>query len=156
MNIFDYEFTVDAPLTAVSDFHRDTSALKKLALPLTFVQLHKVEPMGEGSVSEFTMWLGPLPVRWKAIHSNVSERGFTDTQATGEGPAAHWQHTHTFIPLSPQKTKIQEHIEFEHKPGTAGLLTRFLFSKPNLHILFGYRQWATRRAVEKYEGNVPS
>lgn len=149
MNVFEYEFTVDAPLTAVSAFHYDTTALKKLALPFTFVQLHKVEPMGEGSVSEFTMWLGPIPVHWRAIHSNVSERGFTDTQDPEQGPAAYWQHTHTFTPLNDQQTRVHEHIKFEHKPGAAGLLTRFLFSKPNLHVLFGYRQWATQRAVKK-------
>ena len=30
MPVFDYSFTVDAPLEAVRDFHHDTSALKKL------------------------------------------------------------------------------------------------------------------------------
>jgi ligand-binding SRPBCC domain-containing protein len=78
MPVFDYKFTVHASLQELSDFHRDTSALKKLTPPPTIVQLHESEPMEEGSVSRFTLWVGPLPLRWKAVHRGVSERGFTD------------------------------------------------------------------------------
>ena len=40
MPVFDYSFTVPASLAAVRDFHRDTSALKRLTPPPTIVQLH--------------------------------------------------------------------------------------------------------------------
>lgn len=147
MPVFDYRFTVDAPLEAVRDFHRDTSALKKLTPPPTFVQLHEIEPMAEGSVSRFTLWLGPLPIPWKAVHRDVTDRGFTDIQA--EGPAAKWEHTHTFTPLAADRTEIHEHIEFAHQPGWRGLLTRLLFSRPNLLVMFGYRRWVTRRSLRQ-------
>lgn len=143
MPIFDYSFTVDAPLAVVRDFHRDTSALRLLTPPPTCVRIHSVEPMAEGSVSRFTLWVGPLPLRWTAVHRNVSDRGFTDVQA--EGPAAKWEHTHTFTPLSDQVTRIDEHIEYEHAPGIRGILTRLLFSKPNLLFMFAYRRFVTRR-----------
>ena len=48
MPVFDYSFTVDAPLAAVRDFHHDTSALKRLTPPTTIVQLHSIEPLAEG------------------------------------------------------------------------------------------------------------
>jgi hypothetical protein len=80
MPTFDFTFTVNAPLADVREFHRDTSALKRLTPPPTIVQLHDVEPLGEGSVSRFTLWVGPLPLRWTAVHRDVSERGFTDVQ----------------------------------------------------------------------------
>ncbi len=147
MPVFDYSFIVDAPLDAVRDFHRDTSALKKLTPPPTLVQLHSIEPLAEGSVSEFTLWVGPLPLRWKAVHRNVTDRGFTDVQAAG--PAAKWEHTHSFVPLADGRTEIREHIEFEHKPGAWGLVTRLLFSRPNLLLMFGYRRWVTRRGVRR-------
>ena len=146
MPVFDYAFTVDAPLDAVRDFHRNTSALKRLTPPPTLVQLHSIEPLAEGSVSEFTLWVGPLPLRWKAVHRDVSAQGFTDVQAAG--PAAKWEHTHSFVPLSEGLTEIREHIEFEHKPGLWGLVTRVLFSRPNLLLMFGYRRWVTRRALQ--------
>ncbi len=142
MPTFDYSFTVSAPLAAVQAFHRDTSALKRLTPPPTLVQLHEIEPLGEGSVSKFTLWVGPLPLRWTAVHRGVSSRGFTDIQANG--PAARWEHTHTFTPLDAATTRIDEHIEFEHKRGLWGLVTRLLFSRPNLLLMFTYRKFATR------------
>lgn len=142
MPVFDYAFTVDAPLEAVAAFHNDTSALKKLTPPPTIVQLHSIEPLAEGSVSKFTLWVGPLPLRWTAVHRDVSDRGFTDVQA--EGPAAKWEHTHQFVPLDAGTTEVREHIEFEHRPGLRGLLTRILFSRPNLLLMFTYRRLVTR------------
>ncbi len=147
MPVFDYSFTVDAPLEAVRDFHHDTSALKTLTPPPTIVQLHSIEPLGEGSVSRFTLWVGPLPLKWKAVHRNVSDCGFTDVQA--EGPAAKWEHTHTFVPVSAGVTEIREHIEYEHKRGFWGLVTRALFSWPNLWFMFTYRKLATRWALRR-------
>jgi ligand-binding SRPBCC domain-containing protein len=147
MPVFDYAFTVDAPLDAVREFHRDTRALKRLTPPPTIVQIHSVEPMGEGSVSEFTLWVGPLPLRWKAVHRNVSDRGFTDIQASG--PAARWEHTHSFVPLKNGHTEIREHIEYEHRRDLWGLVTRALFSWPSLWFMFGYRAWVTKRALRR-------
>jgi ligand-binding SRPBCC domain-containing protein len=142
MPVFDYRFHVPHGLSAVREFHRDTRALKRLTPPPTWVQIHEVEPLGEGSVSRFTLWIGPLPLRWKAVHRGVSENGFTDIQA--EGPARKWEHTHRFVPQGDRATEIQEHIEYEHRPGLRGLLTRVLFSRPNLWLMFTYRKWATR------------
>lgn len=142
MPVFDYTFNVAASLERVREFHRDTSALKKLTPPPTIVQLHSIEPLGEGSVSQFTLWVGPLPLRWKAVHKNVTDAGFTDVQASG--PARKWEHTHTFTALSEHETQINEHIEYEHGSGFWGLVTRVLFAKPNLYFMFTYRKLITR------------
>ena len=139
---FDFRFTVLATLDAVRGFHHDTSALKKLTPPPPIVRLHHVESLGEGSVSEFTLWVGPLPLRWKAVHRNVSENGFTDIQV--DGPAAKWEHTHTFTSINSGKTEIKEHVEFQHKRGFWGIVTRIIFATPNLWFMFTYRKLATR------------
>ena len=148
MPIFDFKFTVDAPLTAVSNFHADTSALKMLNPPGIIVQMHHIDPLAEGSVSKFTLWFGPLPIHWTAVHTDVSQNGFTDTQT--EGPAKKWRHTHTFTALGENKTEIHEHIDYAHHEGAKGLLTRTLFAKPNLYILFNYRKFITRRKVGQF------
>ena len=150
MPVFDYRFTVQASIEAIRDFHHDTSALKRLTPPPTIVQLHDIEPLGEGSTSKFTLWVGPLPLRWTAVHRDVSENGFTDVQA--EGPAKRWEHTHTFVPVSETATELREHIEYEHKTGFWGIVTRVLFAKPNLYFMFTYRKFATRWYVGKRTG----
>ena len=50
-------------------------------------------PLAEGSVSRFTLWVGPLPLHWTAVHKDVPENGCTDVQS--EGPAKKWEHTQT-------------------------------------------------------------
>lgn len=147
MPTFDFRFTVDASLADVSAFHHDTSALKRLTPPPTIVQLREIQPLAEGSISKFTLWVGPLPLHWTAEHRDVGENGFTDVQT--EGPARKWEHTHTFTAISESSTEIHEHIEYEHKSGFWGVVTRFLFAKPNLLVMFAYRRWVTRRALEK-------
>jgi hypothetical protein len=43
-----------------------------------------MEPLAEGSISDFTLWFGPLPIRWTARHSHIDPlHGFTDTQVRG-------------------------------------------------------------------------
>lgn len=147
MPTFDFEFTVDATVKQVSDFHSDTAALKTLTPPPTIVQLHDIEPLAEGSRSLFTLWVGPLPLKWTALHRDVGPNGFTDLQT--DGPAQKWVHTHTFTPLGAETTRVNEHIEFEHKPGFRGLVTRLLFARPNLYVMFTYRKWITRRVLRR-------
>lgn len=146
MPTFDYEFTVRAPQTAVSHFHHDTQALKTLTPPPIFAQIHHADPLADGAIAKFTLWFGPLPVHWTAVHSNVSENGFTDTQISG--PLQSWQHTHTFTAVSPAATHIHEHIDYSHHDGRRGLLSHVLFAKPGLYLLFTARQFITRWHLE--------
>jgi ligand-binding SRPBCC domain-containing protein len=139
---------VRAPVARVADFHRDTRALRRLTPPPIFVQLHRADPLADGAVAEFTLWFGPWPVRWRAIHSAVDARsGFTDTQA--RGPLRHWRHRHSFRPLDAHTTLVTDRIEYEHDRGARGVLSRLLFARPALAVLFAFRAWVTRRAVER-------
>ena len=147
MPVFDFRFTVDAPVAAVSAFHFEPGILKILTPPLMIMQVHKFEPLAEGSIGEFTMWMGPIPVKWKAVHSNVSELQFTDTQESG--PMKAWVHTHTFNAIDDSHTEVHEHIEFEHFGGLKGAWSRLLFPKPGLFALFTIRKMITRREVAK-------
>ena len=144
MPTFEHSFSVDAPIEAVRAFHADTSALKALSPPGTFAQMHSIEPLAEGSVSEFTLWMGPLPVRWRAVHRDVGPDAFTDVQ--DRGPAASWSHTHRFVDLGDGHTRVDDRIVFEHKAGIRGLVTRVLFCRPALRALFAWRAHATRAA----------
>jgi ligand-binding SRPBCC domain-containing protein len=147
MPVFNTSFTVSAPIQAVSAFHHGTEALKMLTPPPVMVSLKSIEPLAEGSRSEFTLWFGPFPVHWVAVHSQVDPlHGFTDIQQSG--PMAAWRHTHHFETLG-QGTKVSEHIEYTYPAGIRGLWTRLLFNPLALHFMFAYRAWNTRRLIEK-------
>lgn len=145
MPTFKTSFTVNAPLEAVAVFHADTSALKILNPQFIIVQLHRVDPMADGSISEFTLWMGPLPIRWRAIHSDVGPNGFTDS--LDDGPMATWRHTHRFEAIDDHNTQIHEQIEYEYPSGWRGLAPRILFGHLGLTALFTYRKWVTRHAL---------
>jgi ligand-binding SRPBCC domain-containing protein len=153
MPIFNYSFTVNAPLAAVSDFHRDTSVLKLLTPPPIFAQIHTYEPLGENSMASFTLWFGPIPIRWQAVHSNVDQNGFTDTQV--RGPLKRWRHTHRFAAIDEATTRINEHIEYEHNSGLKGVISRLLFSPMALYFLFTARMVLTRKFVQRTSMGLP-
>ena len=71
MQTFNHSLVVPVSLEEVAAFHKDTNTLKALTPPPVFVQIHKVEPLAENSISEFTMWVGPIPLRWVALHTQV-------------------------------------------------------------------------------------
>ena len=144
---FKHSFTVDAPVAAVASFHGDTSALKQLTPLPIIAQIHAFEPLGEGSQADFTLWFGPFPVRWQAVHSDVGPYGFTDTQM--RGPLKSWQHTHRFTPDGPDRTRVDDHIVYEHDSGMRGLVSRLLFARPGLLYLFTARKLLTRRGVAR-------
>jgi ligand-binding SRPBCC domain-containing protein len=147
MPVITDRFQVKATLEAVALFHQDTNALKRLTPPPVFVTIQRVEPLAEGSRSEFTLWFGPLPVRWLAVHTQVDRlKGFTDTQE--RGLMKHWVHRHSWQACDASTTQLEERIEYEHHSGWRGLLSRLLFAPPLMKVMLAYRRWSIRRALE--------
>ena len=146
MRHFWHEFQVNAPIQRVAEFHSSTEALKLLTPPPLFVKFNQVEPMGEGSWADFTLWLGPIPIHWIANHTDVHPTdGFTDIQV--EGPFQTWIHRHTFTQMTTDMTKIIDEIEGQPSDHLfSGIVSRFMWL--TLPILFSYRAQQTRRAVE--------
>ena len=147
---FRHSFTVDAPLAAVRAFHHDTGVLRQLTPLPIIARVHAFEPLADGSRADFTLWFGPLPLRWQAVHSDVGANGFTDTQVSG--PLKSWRHNHRFTALGPRLTRVDDHIVYEHHAGPRGLLTRLLFARPGLIYLFTARKLLTRRGVARLGG----
>jgi len=141
MKNFTTQFTIPASVKTVSEFHRDTTILKRLTPPPTIVKVHEFDELYEGMVAKFTMWMGPIPLYWEAVHTNVSLNGFTDTQQ--KGPMKYWSHTHQFVEIAPDKTLIKEHVTYQHGDGLMGLFTHLAFNSVTLSFLFQYRKMVT-------------
>ncbi len=147
MRTFEHRFRVAAPIEAVANFHSDTRALRILTPPPMLVRFNEVEPLAEGSRADFTLWAGPMPIRWVAVHSNVVRlEGFEDTQE--QGPYDYWHHKHKFIALDDKSTAVVDEIEARFGKGILnGLVSRFMWL--TLPLLFAYRGWRTKRELEK-------
>ncbi len=145
MKIFQHRFTVQASLRDVAAFHASKEAFQRLVPPGMILQIHRQDPLANDSVNEFTMWMGPVPIYWKAVHSDVTDTGFVDSQTAG--PMRSWVHRHTYEQTNDNQTAIVDHIEYEHDTGWRGIRSRLLFTRLGLSLLFGWRTWATRRGV---------
>ncbi|HLE13951.1 MAG TPA: SRPBCC family protein [Anaerolineales bacterium] len=147
MKHFTHMTQIDAPIEAVAAFHTDSRALKLLTPPPVQVQFNQVQPLREGSVADFTLWFGPLPVRWVAVHAQVDPLlGFTDIQA--RGPFASWVHRHSFSALDDNTTLITDEIQASPKghPFWWAFGQLMCLSLP---FLFAYRGRVVRRALRR-------
>lgn len=143
---FSRSFAVRAPLGAVRDFHARPEALVALTPPLMPMRLETSPPVLQvGDVMSFRIWLGPLPVRWRARIEAAGPAGFTDRQLAG--PFAEWVHRHAFDPTGPASSRVTDLIQARLRPhllwGPVGLAMWL-----GLPLLFGFRAWKTRRLLE--------
>ena len=139
---FRHEFIVRKSINEVSAFHSDTSVLRRLTPPPMWIQIHRIDPLAEGAIAEFTMWLVFIPLGWKGLNSDVTQNGFVDEQV--KGPMLSWRHQHSFEVIDAQKTKVIDEIYYQHFPGLAGIFSRILFNPLGLRALFLYRKWVTQ------------
>ena len=145
-DLFEYHSIIPAPVEHVLAFHAAPNALRQLTMPPTriSIQADRRRSLTEGEIA-FTLWLGPIPVRWVAEHApGPNETSFTDRMV--RGPVAFWEHEHIIQP-HPDGAELIDRIRYAHRPGLRGLFTRLVFGRAALRLLFAYRHWRTRRAV---------
>ncbi|HSJ56262.1 MAG TPA: SRPBCC family protein [Anaerolineae bacterium] len=140
-----HTFVVDAPPQEVAAFHTRATSLQAITPPFVPMRLQSApDEMDDGDEMEFTLWLGPVPVRWRARIEDSSPGGFVDRQVSG--PFAAWAHRHTFVPLDGGATQVVDEVDARLRRhllwGPAGLAMWL-----GLPILFAYRGWRTRRLL---------
>lgn len=142
-----HAFRVDAAPDEVAAFHVQALSLQAITPPLMPMRLHRApDQMVDGAEMEFTLWLGPIPVRWHARVEDVSPAGFVDRQVSG--PFAQWVHRHTFLAMDGGATQVVDQVEARVRRhllwGPVGLAMWL-----GLPLLFAYRGWRTRRLLER-------
>ena len=144
---YQHRFVVNAPLADVARFHSQSASMGAITPPPIIVRVHSAPPvLAEGDTMDFTMWLGPLPIRWLARIEQTSGSSFVDRQLSG--PFARWEHLHTFVPLNDGQTAVVDQV-------TAQLSDNWFWKAVGLNmwlglpILFAYRGWQTRRLLER-------
>jgi ligand-binding SRPBCC domain-containing protein len=147
MPTFEHRSTIkDTTAEAVLAWHEHPNAFQRLTPPPVFIQVHRREmpSIRDGEV-EFTMWMGPIPVRWMAQHAaGPIETSFIDRQIAG--PLQNWEHTHLMQPVE-GAVELIDRIQLEHPRGWRGIFTRLAFNGLALRGLFIYRHLRTRLGV---------
>jgi ligand-binding SRPBCC domain-containing protein len=143
--LYRHSFEVRAPQAAVAAFHQNPQSMGAITPPPIIVQMHSAPPrLTEGAQMDFTLWLGPLPIRWRAQIEQVTPISFVDRQLAG--PFGSWRHLHTYVAIDAEKTLVLDNVQVE--------LSRRWFWKLaglgmwlSLPLLFAYRGWKTRRLL---------
>jgi ligand-binding SRPBCC domain-containing protein len=143
---FKHRFHVQAPLARVAEFHAQPASMAAITPPPMIVRIHGApERLGSGDEMDFTLWAGPIPLRWVARIENASPEGFTDRQV--RGPFASWRHDHGFVRVSETETDVVDQVEAELKRHPFWWLAGALMWI-GMPVLFAYRGWKTRRILE--------
>ena len=141
---------VNTPVNAVKDFHSKSASMRAITPPPIIVQMHDApEILTDGSLMEFTLWFGPLPIRWKAKIENMTAEGFTDRQL--KGPFKSWHHRHSFVAADRSSTEVLDTVELQFSSNPLFRLIGW-FMWLSLPILFAYRGWVTKRLLKKSYG----
>ena len=149
---------IKTSLAEIRRFHQAPQALASLTPPPIRMRVQRDDRLSlcEGEI-EFTLSFGPIPIRWVARHeAGPTPDSFADAQV--RGPLAYWRHEHIFTEIA-GGVQLTDRITLAHRSGLAGLFTRLAFDGLPLRLLFAYRHWRTRRALEasgETEADLPS
>jgi ligand-binding SRPBCC domain-containing protein len=141
--VFQHRSVIPTTMARMLAFHEDPKALARLTPPPIFMQLHRDDrtSLTQGEL-EFTLWFGPLPIRWVAVHEpGPTPTSFADRQV--RGPLKSWRHEHIFTEVA-GGIEVLDRVTYEHPSGPKALFTRLNFSRPLMWVLFTYRHLRTR------------
>jgi len=150
MPSFEASIRIAAPVDRVWAFHERDDVLERLAPPSGRpMVLSRKGLLEAGARVEFLVPIGPLRVRWIALHvAHERHRYFTDSQI--EGPFRTWLHEHRFEAVD-GGTLLTDHIEFTlplHP--VSGWLAGWAVRR-QLQEMFRYRHKVTKAFCESGE-----
>jgi ligand-binding SRPBCC domain-containing protein len=145
---FQHSTLIDAPVEVVWGFHERPDILELLTPPWQPIQVVRREGGLEvGAVSEFRIFVGPIPLRWIAVHIEYKRNQlFTDEQK--EGPFEHWIHRHQFAQEG-GKTRLTDSIEFALPGGWFVEQPFGWLVMAQLEQIFRYRHEVTQRECSR-------
>lgn len=147
MLYFKHSSIINARPEVVWKFHERPDILQVLNPPWQPIQVVRREGvLNVGAITEFRLFLGPLPLTWLARHIECEKnRLFTDEQISG--PFEFWVHRHEFEPED-GKTRLTDAISFSMPGGGTVEFVSGWLVQVQLEAMFRYRHYVTKRECE--------
>jgi uncharacterized protein (TIGR01777 family) len=125
-------------------WHERPGAFERLAPPWEPLEvLERRGTVRDGDSLTLQMRMGPLPVRWEAVHYGYREgEQFCDRQING--PFAHWEHAHRFAPHGATACRLTEEIDYRLPFEPLGGWLGDGQVRRKLEQMFAYRHRVTR------------
>lgn len=137
----------------VWDWHMRSDAFENLTPWWSPVSvMSRPDAMTEGCRVVLRLWMGPVPVKWVALHQQISPpASFVDFQESG--PFAYWNHTHSFHDVDGEgeaSTRYHDCVEYAFPgPGFLHPLLN-LFFRIQLNALFKFRHQVVKNAFSSH------
>ncbi|MEC4990292.1 MAG: SRPBCC family protein [Oscillatoria sp. PMC 1068.18] len=148
MLYFQYSSLINAPVEVVWNFHERPDILDILTPPWQPVEIVRREGgLAVGAISEFKIFIGVIPVRWLARHTQCERYHiFVDEQI--DGPMEFWRHKHQFVAENEQ-TRLTDSIEYALPGGELAESILGWWVEARLRDMFRYRHEVTKKECEK-------
>jgi uncharacterized protein (TIGR01777 family) len=136
--VVEHETRVPFSAEAVWAWHARPGAFERLTPPWERARvLERPARLENGSRAVLEVRVGPVPVRWVAVHRDVEPgRGFVDEQQ--EGPFDSWVHEHRFTPDG-DGCRVTDRITCAPPLGALGTLVGGAFVRATLARMLRYR-----------------
>lgn len=131
---------IERPVDEVFAFFGDAFNLERITPPFLRFKVLTPPPieMRPGTLLDYRLSLFGIRFGWRTlIEEWVPNKRFVDTQL--EGPYAVWRHTHTFTPLAPNRTRMNDRVDYVLGRGRLDPLVHPVFVRPSLNRIFDHR-----------------
>lgn len=124
MERFEVAETVPLPVASVWKAHEDVQLLERVAPPFPLVRLKESNIVCTlGTQFTVRVELFGIGIDWRAKITHWDPPVcFVDEQVSG--PFRVWEHTHQFMPITSESTRIVDSVRFELNPLLDGTLIR--------------------------------
>src|SRR5688572_24530866 len=112
-HILKREQTIDRPRDEVFEFFSNAANLERITPPELNFHIATPQPirMREGALIDYRLSLHGFPLSWQTLISKWDPPfEFVDEQLSG--PYKQWIHTHRFIELGPNSTRIEDEVRY--------------------------------------------
>lgn len=148
--VFRHQSTMPAPADEVFAWHERPGAFVRLVPPWQQIRLIQAPAsLGDGSVAELAVKIGPFWKRWTARHEGyVPGVEFTDVQV--RGPFARWSHRHRVGETPAGTATLTDEVTYAPPLGPLGRLLMGRRLRKDLAQVFTYRHETTRQDLVRH------
>lgn len=147
---------IGSPAEEVFAWHMRPGAFERLVPPWESVRVVSRDPaMAEGSRVVLELRVGPVPIRWTAVHRDIQEgRRFADEQQGG--PFRYWRHEHRFVPIANGRSRLEDDLTFELPLGWLAEALGGRAVERRLGRTFAFRHRVTRGDIDTHRRHGPA
>ncbi len=145
---FERRSEINAPASALYQWHVRPGAFERLAPPWEPIRLVSSEPLAVGSRAVIQMQLAPgVWTNWIAEHRDlIPDEQFRDIALSG--PFAKWEHTHRMEPIDAERSWLVDRIDYQPPLGFLGNVIGGRLIRAKLERTFAYRHRVTASDLE--------